>query len=90
MDLPNILAISIFLVFVGALVLDWVSDRYRIEDEIENKGGHVIKISCKLFGPDGDWDTHNRFYFVNYIDSEGNQVERYCKTSYKGGTYWHD
>ena len=90
MDLSKFFSISLFLVFVGALLLDWVSDRYRIQDDVQNKGGRVIKITWKLFGPDGDWDTHNRFYFVTYVDVEGNQVTRYCKTSYKGGTYWHD
>ena len=90
MDLSKFFTISVFLVVVGVFVLDWVSDRYRIKDEIENKGGKIIKIKWKLFGPDGDWDTNNRFYSVNYIDAEGNTVERYCKTSYKGGTYWHD
>jgi len=90
MNLSNILTISIFLVFLGAVVLDWASDRYRLRDEIESKGGQVAKIQWKLFGPDGDWDISNRFYRVTYVDSQGKQVERYCKTSYKGGTYWRD
>ncbi len=90
MTSSNVLGISILLVFLGLVVLDWLSDRYRLQDEIESKGGQVIKIRWKLFGPDGDWDTANRFYLVTYVDAQGNKIERNCKTSYKGGTYWHD
>jgi hypothetical protein len=59
--------IAIILTLAGFLVLDLLSDRFRIQDEIESKGGHVVKIKWHLFGPDGDWDTNNRFYLVTYM-----------------------
>ena len=82
----------LILVFLVVGILFWVlassSDRNRIEDYIQQRGGRVVSIVWAPFGKGWFAEKNDRIYEVVYYDSEGNQHFASCKTAAWSGVYW--
>ncbi|MEX0653590.1 MAG: hypothetical protein WDZ31_06375 [Phycisphaeraceae bacterium] len=89
MEVPFIFGGFILLAIVCRVAADGM-DRARIRQHIEGRGGRVISIEWRLFGPGWFGTQHARLYAVQYVDREGNQHDATCKTSMLAGVYWTD
>jgi len=82
----------VILVFLVVGILFWVlassSDRHRIEEYIQQRGGRVVSIVWAPFGKGWFGEKNDRIYEVVYYDKEGNQHFASCKTAAWSGVYW--
>jgi hypothetical protein len=84
-----------FLFFAAAIgviicihVLTGKSDRKRIREHIESRGGQVISIEKPpLFSGRGG-GRYERLYDVTYTTPSGEKFTVSCKTSMSTGVYW--
>ena len=87
-------AIWIIVPFVAfAVVIRMLAgnqDDARIRQEIERKGGAVIKIIWNPLGPEWLSRSADRLYEVTYRNRNGQTITANCKTSMFTGVYWAD
>jgi hypothetical protein len=64
-------------------------DRKRIQEYVEGRGGKIIDIAYRRFGP-GWLGSNERLYQVSYRDRDGRDATGICKTREFSGVYWTD
>ncbi|MDB6025266.1 MAG: hypothetical protein JWM68_1489 [Verrucomicrobiales bacterium] len=89
---PEVLWIFVPLVGLAVVIrlMAGNQDDARIRQEIERKGGSVIKILWNPLGPGWFGDKNNRLYEVTYRDRNGQTIVANCKTNMFSGVYWSD
>jgi hypothetical protein len=85
--MPLILLIGV-IVTVVIWLLSASSDRRRIAEYVQQRGGRVVSIAWAPFGRGWFGEKNDRIYEVVYYDQEGNQHFASAKTSMWSGVYW--
>ncbi|MHC4662154.1 MAG: hypothetical protein ACYS8W_10735 [Planctomycetota bacterium] len=94
MEEAVIIPFFFFIGFIALMIILRViaggMDKDRITDDIRSRGGKVIRIEWRMFGPGWFGSQYSRIYEVRYEDRDGDIRAAYCKTSLLGGIYWSD
>ena len=64
------------------------SDRQRIREHIESRGGRLISIDTPSVFSGGSGGRNDRTYYVGYVTPQGQTIHAACKTSMGSGVYW--
>jgi hypothetical protein len=86
--------IFIFILIILLLIIIQVIlihlDKDRIADAVEKNGWKILSMVWRPFSPGWIGERNERQYEVNFIDENGIQRKRICKTSLLTGLYWRD
>ena len=86
--------IFIFILIILLLIIIQVVaihlDKERIADAVDKNKWNILGIVWKPFAPGWIGERNERQYEVTFIDENGVQKKRICKTSLFTGVYWRD
>jgi hypothetical protein len=83
----------VVLVFIAAVVIRIILhfvDKDRIKSAAIQNGWQDVVVSWCPFAPGWFFGKDERNYLVTYRDENGNQRQRYCKTTLLTGIFWRD
>jgi hypothetical protein len=91
-DAIEAIALFVVIIVIGLLIRLGAGsqDNARISHYIEERGGRVLDIKWKPFGPGWFMTKDGRIYEVRYSDKAGNMRLAHCKTSGWTGVYFTD
>jgi hypothetical protein len=76
------------LLALGLWALSFTTDKQRITNYVQERGGRIVSISWAPFGKGWFGEKNDRIYEVVYYDNAGFQHFATCKTAFWSGVYW--
>ena len=83
-----IILVLLFIIIVQVILI--LLDKDRITVAAEKHGWEILGIVWRPFAPGWIGERNERQYEVTFIDENGTQKKRICKTSLFTGVYWRD